>query len=485
MTDGLVKYVDAASRLDWGPVCTPVHSGLMTKLASECHTPDALLKVIESLRERPEGVYVLITALGAYEYWGVNRNGDAFPEWSLKGLPPPADVAEYLAGAKFREKYGPFSVPTGRYGHATFVTDAKAYILHVNSDPTRSVGDVIASAYNEHMHRVELVLFIYEARDPDGVRMLREGRPTPFSMGAKLPFDACSICLNPARNRTQYCEHLRTQMNQILPDGRKVFTFNWFPRYFDISRVRVPADPSAWALRKVAGVGTSDVAHAPRILVPVGTGLTKVAGLLGKTGTLTKETPPTVAKPLGSAPIDPDLLSLVRAQVAADDAPELRDEALEAAGRTDGFGALLTALATAGIVLRPSEFSRMQAASGEKMPARLDAQVPSLRLLMLVRRHVPQRSMVEPEFSERRKTASVPARPTTAIAAARDDDGYARYLACLRDVVDDVVKIAERPDVRIRLRPDWAGRMLFKQAGHPAGPTAWLPFLVSLVPTVR
>lgn len=475
------KYVGYEASSAWGPSCTPIHSALMTKLAAECHTPDALLRVMADLRERPEGVYVLLTALGAYEYWGSNRNGDAFPEWSLRGDPPPADVVAHLESEQFRRHYGPYTPPLGRYGHQTFVTDAKGYILHANTDPTRAVGDVVASAYNEHMHRVELVLFLYEARDPEGVRMIRAGEPTPFSMGAKLPFDVCSICFKPARNRSQYCEHTSKQLNQILADGRKVFTFNWFPRFFDISRVRRPADRSAWALRKVAACG-GELAHAPTRLVPHEVSFTKVAGLFGKTGTMTKETPATDAKPLGSAPIDPDLLSLLRAQVRADDdGEELDDPALTDAGRQHGLGAVLAALALAGIVLRPPELTRLRDATGDKIPERLDASRVPHRLLVLIRRHVPRRSLTEPDFSARRRRRGEPEVAKTATTVG--DSEYDRYLNSLRCAADDIVQTAERAEVRMGLRPDLIGSYLFKHAGHPVGPEAWLPFLVALVPT--
>lgn len=482
MTHELEKYDGYEGSPAWGPTCTPIHSGLMTKLAAECHTPAPLLKVMTELRERPEGVYVLLAALGAYEYWGSNRNGDAFPEWSLRGDPPPPDVVAHLESEQFRKHYGPFTVPTGRYGQQTFVTDAKGYILHANTDPLRAVGDVIASAYNEFMHRVELVLFVYEARDPEGVRMIRAGQPTPFSMGAKLPFDVCSICFKPARNRAQYCEHTSKQLNQILPDGRKVFTFNWFPRFFDISRVRTPADRSAWALRKVAALG-GETPQAPVRLVPGGLSFTKVAGVMGKTGTMTKETPPTAAKSLGSAPIDPELLAVLRSQVEDDTetAPELRDPALDSACRQEGLGPLLSALALAGVVLRPPELSRLQALSGDKIPERLDTDHVPRRLLILIRRHVPQRSMVEPDFSERRRRSPKPERSKT--AAVSYDSDYERYLTCLRSEAERIAQAADRTEVRMGLRPDLLGSSLFKHAGYPVGPETWLPFLVALVPT--
>ena len=62
----------------------------------------------------------------------------------------------------------------------------------------------------------------------------------------------CSICGNRAPRIQDYCEHARTMMNKILSDGRKVYVDNPKPKFFDISFVRVPADRTAYTLRKVA-----------------------------------------------------------------------------------------------------------------------------------------------------------------------------------------------------------------------------------------
>lgn len=109
---------------------------------------------------------------------------------------------------------------------------------------------------------------------------------------SKVPFDTCSICLdthlyqealqqfNPKRHkhpgfavlefhkdlqsrygqgirglsitRADYCEHMRRMPNRILPDGRKVFVYNDFPRFFDISVVFIGADKTAKSMMKIA-----------------------------------------------------------------------------------------------------------------------------------------------------------------------------------------------------------------------------------------
>lgn len=99
----------------------------------------------------------------------------------------------------------------------------------------------------------------------------------------KVPFDTCSICLdwelyrkaesqstnidNPGKSilefhrkkkaqdgvgirglsvtRKDYCPHAKEHMNRILPDGRKVWVYNDYPRFFDISFVFIGADRTA------------------------------------------------------------------------------------------------------------------------------------------------------------------------------------------------------------------------------------------------
>ena len=55
-----------------------------------------------------------------------------------------------------------------------------------------------------------------------------------------------------AITRKDYCVHARTMMNRILPDGRKVFVYNDYPRFFDISGVFIGADKTAKAMVKIA-----------------------------------------------------------------------------------------------------------------------------------------------------------------------------------------------------------------------------------------
>lgn len=175
-----------------------------------------------------ELIQILITALGAYPFWPQNVNGDRFLE--------PALAHE-----------------GDDYGHRTFVTNANYYNHHINKDPALAKGKVLAAVWNEKAKRVELILGVNPQLDPDAAAEIANGNNLAFSMGAKLPFDVCSICANQAKTRLEYCDHLRYQMNQMDPiTGMLVGALNPRPKFFDISRVLIPADKTAYMWEKIA-----------------------------------------------------------------------------------------------------------------------------------------------------------------------------------------------------------------------------------------
>lgn len=175
-----------------------------------------------SITPMPGKTYILVLAMGASEFYGPNRNGDAFRESELKKT------------------------------YKTFETDAHVYKSHVNKDPAKSYGKVLKAFYNDDMHRVELVLEIDNQKAPDIVDKINSGQTVAVSMGCKIKFDVCSICGNQAPTRAQYCTHLRNELNKIYPDGRIVCADNPNPKFFDISIVWRPADKTGYMLKKVA-----------------------------------------------------------------------------------------------------------------------------------------------------------------------------------------------------------------------------------------
>lgn len=219
-----------------------------------------------------------------------NVNGDAFNEESLiykpKGWAGNPIVDRSLA------KEWPYGFPTFYNAHP--------YQHHKNKNPERAYGEIELTSWHPHMKRVELVIRVDKDKcDKFGGShiwdKLHSGHYVDVSMGSKVPFDTCSICLDwplyrhgqslfdPKKHkhpgesilelhkqlkadrghgirglsitRADYCDHARRFMNKILPDGRKVFVYNDYPRFFDISFVFIGADKTAKVMLKIAGPG--------------------------------------------------------------------------------------------------------------------------------------------------------------------------------------------------------------------------------------
>lgn len=179
-------------------------------------------------------VYVL--ALGAWESYGENRNGDGFPEFAyMEAANPP-----WITAADSLVQH-----------HKSFEKFGHNYRHHVNKDPKKAVGKVLKSFWNPSMHRVELLVDLDDAKAPDLAERIAAGEFPPVSMGTRVKYDVCSICGNRAPTRAQYCDHLKFQMRDVI-EGKKVAALNPSPKFFDISWVFRPADATAFMMKKVA-----------------------------------------------------------------------------------------------------------------------------------------------------------------------------------------------------------------------------------------
>lgn len=190
---------------------------------------------------------VLVNALGAYEAYDDNRNGDAFPDRPVKvgeavrcGHKSCQAGAWVAADEVLSKHYKTFEKFGGIYKH------------HVNKDPSKSLGKVLKAVWNPKMQRVELLLEIVNDRDQDLAKKIADGEYPAVSMGCHVKYDVCSICGHRAPTRKDYCEHARNKMRQVLSNGEKVCVHNPSPRFFDISFVFRPADPTGFMLKKVA-----------------------------------------------------------------------------------------------------------------------------------------------------------------------------------------------------------------------------------------
>ena len=308
------------------------------KVASFSRLHPEMQKYVDSYKPRPGKLCVLVNALGAGEYYGSNVNADYFEEAELdpqefKGLP--VDVNH-----------------PSLYGHQTFLR-ANVFRHHKNKDPGITYGQIVKVVYNDTMHRVELIIEIDRRRAEelgyqDLLSELDAGGHPAVSMGARVKYDVCSICGNKSFTRQDYCMHMKTMRNQVLPDGRKVFVYNPKPKFFDLSFVIIGADKTSYAMLKVAfaqdalqqGLSADAAAIA-------GTGrdfdrrilLQKMAEVQKK-ATITKRIP-SLAHGLSPhlAAREPDM-----------DMGQMQELARQPIERT------LTSTGAAGMVLKPSEF---------------------------------------------------------------------------------------------------------------------------------
>lgn len=197
-----------------------------------------------------EGIsYILVNAMGAWETYDDNRNGDGFP------------LNPYMVGERAKCGHpectkaldGWVSEPeTLGHHYQSFQEHGGIYRHHVNKDPSKSLGTVPHAFLNPRMKRVELLLRYVNARDIEIPTRIGDKDFPAVSMGCHVRWDVCTICGHRAPTRAQYCRHALTQMRMILPDGRKVCVLNPSPRFFDISFVFRPADPTGWTMLKAA-----------------------------------------------------------------------------------------------------------------------------------------------------------------------------------------------------------------------------------------
>lgn len=269
-----------AGEHDGEPLVQIVRPGEQIKTAS--FMMPSVQSFIDRLTPDPRYTYVLVNAMGYSEFYGSNSNRDWYghnQHLDFNGLlHSPPDFGKDYETDKMQGLAWPYGFPS-YYG-------ATVYAHHKNTDPQQlGFGDVIYVAPNPIMKRIELVerVFNEEAQKKGHTSILERiaaGERVDVSMGCKVPFDFCSICtdwalvkkawktFNPdehrhpgiailhfhktvqpirglAITRKDYCEHMLQIPGKILPDGRKVFVYNDFPRFFDISFVLVGADRTA------------------------------------------------------------------------------------------------------------------------------------------------------------------------------------------------------------------------------------------------
>ena len=163
------------------------------------------------------------------------------------------------------------------------------YIAHdvvvhnCNTDPRKSYGRVVSSAYNEPMQRVELLVALSntkEAADRNKgliadkeLTKLASGQHIATSMACSVGYDLCSYCGNKAPNVKDYCtgtyegghckagglKHNIGSLIEIDNGIHHLHADNPHPSFFDISHVTRPADRIAYVTGQLKTASASAV----------------------------------------------------------------------------------------------------------------------------------------------------------------------------------------------------------------------------------
>lgn len=231
----------------WGADGRPLRERF-TKTASEASD------YIKAVEPKPGTSIVLVLALGAYETYDLNRNGDGFNEYAYKpGFQPSCGCCKADGGAWVTQE----EVLPNHY--KSFEAHGKIYRHHQNKDPLKACGDVLKAFWNPQMHRVELLLGLKNELAPDLAERIADGEYPAVSMGCRIKYDVCTICGHRAPTRAQYCDHLKYNMRQVTPSGLRAGALNPAPKFFDISFVVKPADQTGYMMKKVADEGAYSI----------------------------------------------------------------------------------------------------------------------------------------------------------------------------------------------------------------------------------
>lgn len=222
MNDGMVKLIFSSSFDNTVDVGMRIIEDpkQMRKSASTIFGCD-----YDSVKPDAEHVGIHVVALGDYEHFGLNRNFDGFTKRACVGY------------------------------HDTFVKNGHVYRHHRNTNPAKSLGYVVKSAYNEPMGRIELIVHAHKEKAHDELEKLAKDGSVPLSMACKIAHDECTVCGTKRKTKEDpnQCDHIRHELGKMSEDGKVVGMLNPEPQFFDISFVTRPADRIAWSLKAASG----------------------------------------------------------------------------------------------------------------------------------------------------------------------------------------------------------------------------------------
>ncbi len=320
----------------------------------------------KNIKVARDEVALHLIALGATEAYGPNRNGDGFSE------------------------------DTCRRFHQTFKS-ARWFRNHQNKDKAKSYGYIKASAYNERMKRIELLVMLNATKEA----ALRNGGlvadkeldklarkiDIAVSMACRVPYDKCASCGHEAKTRADYCTEetcigphgekrggCRFNLTKVAHDGFINHVDNPGPTWFDMSDVPKGADRTAFAfpadyLQKAASgyvAGGAELAEMMGVTSPLMLGIgTQLNPAAARAVKLAYD----LAELEQGRPLSGGFVSSFAPQVQADaDLSALRRG-------NDQVKMALAALAEARIVLNARDFLRWQLGDEHEKLAGLTEQV--------------------------------------------------------------------------------------------------------------
>lgn len=186
--------------------------------------------------------YLHIITTGAEDTYGPNANGDGWV-WDHKTVkasdPKDKDHESMRLDGGLK-----------KYHNDRFENHGEVFKEHVTRrQGAKPSGYVVKAAVNDEMRRGELIIAVDNNLWSEELDKKDKGGNIYFSIGADVPRDVCSICLNSASKRSEYCDHVKHHLLELTDDGSRVYTYNDTPMFYDISGVATPADQIAFALR--------------------------------------------------------------------------------------------------------------------------------------------------------------------------------------------------------------------------------------------
>lgn len=362
----MIKYIEFNSIDDNGEQRIHTIDQVMSlnKTASAGNYAPDILNYIQGMKKREDRYYIVINALGSYESWGRNSRGDVFPRKDLSHVSLRSDMGT-----------------PNDYGYKTFEYYAKLFKHHANKPHHPSYGEVLFAHFNAGMDRVELIVAVDLDTGGDIVEALENGEDVAVSMGAKVPFDECSICHKKAKTRKEYCKHLKHHLGKLvtpslsekwskelgyhIPIGKDIVALNTRPRFFDISRVTRGADKVSYILGKAASdnnvISGVDLADAYGITDNY---FDKIAEM-GKRGEMSKKIPGDENTVDGKVVIPKQIKDRVKNNIDIEvdksigNEPEINSNKLNYLASNFPFKNILSTMLGLGIHPKPKEFQRI------------------------------------------------------------------------------------------------------------------------------